>query len=263
MKKTYFIHNNFSKPYKVIVKDDSVSIYQEITNYSFSTNNSDVSVSNPKVVYSKKPLMNFENVKKIFIGKSLKNEMTTSSGSYGSKFDGNSILVNVKADDYIYIGHDIFSFKSFSEIIHYESPVGNNYVPYPYAIDIKNNYYLMIEDVVLINDTMKPKDKEQPYWYYYDLSSSIEKKIKIKEQPIKGFYIGGNKYDMSYYSRPHQDYDRIKKWKDFGDGMKFILKNKKEYKINRKEYIRIMKSYGKDNYFKHLKGYKLLYKFSY
>jgi hypothetical protein len=43
------------------------------------------------------------------------------------------------------------------------SPVGNNHVPYPYAVDDRNNVYLMIEDVVLESYTME----QDPYETYY------------------------------------------------------------------------------------------------
>ncbi len=41
--------------------------------------------------------------KKIFIGVSPKTYMTTNSGSYGSQFDGNSILTKTGKNTYIFI----------------------------------------------------------------------------------------------------------------------------------------------------------------
>ena len=65
--------------------------------------------------------------------------MTEYSGGYGDEFDGNSILVHISENKYVYIGSSIYSFESQAKIIRYISPVGNSDVPYPYAIDEKEN----------------------------------------------------------------------------------------------------------------------------
>ena len=200
--------------------------------------------------------MNLKNNNRIFIGKSVKNNMTKFSDGYGKEFDGNSILVNTKNNEYIYIGSEIFRFISYGEIKDYKSPVGNNDVPYPYCIDKDNNYYLMIEDVVINKDIHNFKG--DPYDYYYNLKNKLD--IEINNKKVKKFYIGDNIYNFSYNSRPHKDYDRISKWEDFGNGMKFILDNNEEYKIDRKEYIKIIKKIGKENNIRYLKRYKLLQK---
>ena len=229
MFKTYLIHDNGGRPFKIVIKDNNVSIFKK-KNYDETTND---------IIYSKKPIINLINIDDIFIGKSPKNEMTIFSGGYGKNFDGNSILVHIKNNEYIYIGSEIFSFNSFAEIIYYYSPVGNSDVPYPYAIDKKNNYYLMIEDVV-INKISNSFD--DPYNYYYNLDL-LPKKINGKQ--IKSFYIDDKKYNFPYNSRPHKNYDRISSWEDFGNGMKFILNSNEEYKIDREEYIKIIKKIGR------------------
>ena len=71
--------------------------------------------------------------------------MTKFSGGYGKFFDGNSILLKLSKNKYVYIGSVIYSFTSYNEITTFISPVGNSDVPYPYAIDEKNNYYLLLE----------------------------------------------------------------------------------------------------------------------
>ena len=71
--------------------------------------------------------------------------MTKFSLGYGEKFDGNSILLKLSKNKYVYIGSLIYSFNAYNEITTFISPVGNNDVPYPYAIDEKNNYYLLSE----------------------------------------------------------------------------------------------------------------------
>ena len=242
MVKTYLIHDNGGRPFKVLI-NEYVSIYK----YKGYNEKAD------KRIYSKKPIIILKNIENIFIGKSHKNEMTKNSGGYGSDFDGNSILINVKNNEYIYIGSEIFRFYSFSDIIDYKSPVGNNDVPYPYAIDKENNYYLMIEDVVI---NKKSTNFDDPYNYYYNLKLSTPEEINGKK--IKFFYIGNKKYNFSFNSRPHKNYDWISKWEDFGEGMYYILEDNEKYKIDRKEYIKIIKKIGRDNNIRHLKGFKML-----
>ena len=78
---------------------------------------------------------------KSFVGKSPINNMTKYSGGHGKKFDGNTILLQKNKNTYFLIYASIEEFKVFNdEIIKFVSPVGNNDVPYPYAIG-KNNIY--------------------------------------------------------------------------------------------------------------------------
>ena len=79
--------------------------------------------------------------------------------------------VKIKDNEYVFIGSEFFSFQSLSEIHTFVSPVGNNDVPYPYAIDSNNNYYLLAENVVLTK-MLKPDDN--PYDYYYQYGIAIK-----------------------------------------------------------------------------------------
>ena len=57
----------------------------------------------------------YKNVKQIFIGKSSsQSEMARWSGGYGKKFDGNSILIEIKDKQYCYIGDLINEFTTKS-----------------------------------------------------------------------------------------------------------------------------------------------------
>jgi hypothetical protein len=119
MNKTYLIHDNGGRPFKVVI-NEYVSIYK-YKGYNEKTD---------KEIYSQKPIIILKNILNIFVGKSHKNEMTKFSLGYVHDFDGDSILIHVKNNEYIYIGSEIFRFYSFSDIVDYKSPVGNNDVPY-------------------------------------------------------------------------------------------------------------------------------------
>lgn len=120
-------------------------------------------------LYNKKPILVL-NYEKIFIGK---------SPEHGSKFDGNSIIVQINELEYVYIGESIYYFEAFSPIKNYVSSVGNSDVPYPYAIDTNGYYYLMIEDIVLTDYPYADNEDVDPYNYHYEGYS------KDKSTPLK------------------------------------------------------------------------------
>nr|QDY51676.1 hypothetical protein 1_61 [Mimiviridae sp. ChoanoV1] len=102
--------------------------------------------------------------------------MTVNSKSYGKEYDGNTILLQFKNNDCVFIGSRIFKFKAQSEIIEYVSPIGLNNVPYPYAIDKENNTYLPNEKIYIKG---LPKNEYNPYFYLeYD---EFEKKYINKK----------------------------------------------------------------------------------
>lgn len=143
--KYYLTHDNGGRSFAVFVHPNKVNIYNMNTkNQIFLPNGKDF------------------RYKKLFVGKSELNSMTEFSGGHGRHFNGNSILLDIGGNIYIYIGDEIYAFKTHSKILSYHSPVGNNDVPYPYAIDRAGNVYLMIEKVIF-----EHQDDKDPYELYY------------------------------------------------------------------------------------------------
>ena len=129
----YFIHNNGDRPYLVYVNDD-VYVYESDDIYDYKK-----SVINNSKLYTK--LVKHYTPEKIFIGESPITKMTEFSAGYGPAFTGNTILLHIKEYNYIIISNTIEEFTTNNdEIIKYYSPVGNNDVPYPYAIGEKYLY---------------------------------------------------------------------------------------------------------------------------
>jgi hypothetical protein len=95
---------------------------------------------------------------RVFVGKS-----TNEDG--GDEEDGNSMLIE-RSNDYVFVGDKVFSFKPLEPIVQFFSPVGNNEVPYPYAVDGRGRTYLLNENVVLEPDFWR--DYDEPYEAYYD-----------------------------------------------------------------------------------------------
>ncbi len=187
----------------------------------------------------------------IFVGKSDKNKMTEYSDGYGASFDGNTILLKMNDTTYIYIGGKMFSFTASNLIVSYHSPVGNNDVPYPYAIDSEKKYYLLTENVVL-NYTKELEDyiinHNDPYEYYYK-ASLITKDRGLGRKPlfhnnfnIIRFYIGRELYTMTYSSSPSKEFDRFTK--ELGNNVYIRDKNNIKHNISKQQYIEIMEDFG-------------------
>lgn len=92
-------------------------------------------------------------------------------------YDGNSILIELSDRKYMYIGGQIYTFKTQEKIADYRSPMGNSDVPYPFAIS-KNYYYIMLDGVYY---EKKLAQGEDPYGVYY---GHIKKVPKIQKNDI-------------------------------------------------------------------------------
>tara|TARA_Y100000768_G_scaffold375242_1_gene345853 strand:+ start:331 stop:1110 length:780 start_codon:yes stop_codon:yes gene_type:complete len=239
--KTYYTHDNGGRPFKVLIDNKKVYIYK-YKKYDEDTNT--FLYSEKSIKYEKK---NYFKCKNIFIGKSPKNPQTIFSGGYGSKFTGNSILLQITKNKYVFIGHIIFSFTSKSEIKKFTSPVGNNDVPYPYAVDVDGRYYLMIEDVIIHKITNIKKYDNDPYDFYYKnyTLTDSQKPTTSNILNIKEFYIGDKQYNYSYNPSPSLDFNRISSRDDYGNGMKIIYMDGSEELLTKKRYVQLNKKIGK------------------
>ena len=100
-----------------------------------------------------------------------------------SAFPGNSILVHVSKDTYIYIGETIYKFSTSDKIKEYISVIGNSDVPYPFAIGQTNTY--IMNDKVYIPNT-KRNDKNPYQQYYEDNTIGITFKTSpVGKKPFK------------------------------------------------------------------------------
>ena len=227
--KTYFIHDNYARPFKVEIKGNIVNIFSKVNENDYQ-------------------LLTSFTPQKIFIGKSPKNPMTLYSGGFGKKFDGNSILLHLDSDIYVYIGENIFSFHSLFPIKYYVSPVGNNDVPYPYAIDSNNNYYLLIEQVILSH--LPKKYESTVYDYYYDASliTTDRSYIPPKKPFLKNFtninkwFVGNEQYTLKYTPFPSIEYDRSVK-----PNLTMYITTKtnpNKKKLTKQQYTKLMIDFG-------------------
>jgi hypothetical protein len=174
--KSYFTHYNGGRPYLVYIykkgTQQYVSIYKfDETKYEYSDN-----VYENKKLYIT-PVFDFKP-QNIYVGKSPKTKITTLSDGYGPEFDGNTILLDM-GNKFIFIINEIieFNLEKNARIKKYVSEVGNSDVPYPYIVDDKNNYYLLIDLKILLN----LETKDNPYMLYYLNKEELNvKKLKHK-----------------------------------------------------------------------------------
>jgi len=197
---------------------------------------------------------NTEEIKyeQIFIGESPLNEMTKFSGGHGDQFKGNSILLKINENKYMFIGGEKYSFNALSDIVRFVSPVGNNLVPYPFAEDKNGDIYLMVEKVMMLS--VKGKiNIDDPYTYYYSHSlitsdmSFIPPKLPKIDFGIKICYIDDELVTLTYTPEPSGNYDRIT---NNGKSRMFIVDSDNDiFLFSKTDYICLIRKVGGANGF--------------
>lgn len=134
-KKCYLTHNNGGRPYLVSIDRDRFTVHAipSRTHYILDKDVSRHDGRNHWMYID--PIIPRTKYIKIWIGRSPKNKMTKFSGGFGRLFNGNSILIQISDTKYMFVGQEIFEFHTKYPIVSFLSPVGNNDVPYPFAID--------------------------------------------------------------------------------------------------------------------------------
>lgn len=220
---SYLTVSNDGMPFRVDISDDVVEVFYQCTRCS-----------------TYKPV-------KVFIGKSPLTVMTRASGAHGPEYDGNTILLYMGDLTYIYIGDRIQSFKAKSEIVSYLSEVGNNDMAYPYAVDDKENVYLIIEKVIV------PLLSSDPYAWYYKMSEMTphepltETEIrKWKKTNILKFYVGIRQLNL----RCGKEYE------DGSKNPRFYIVTKESYpnkiRLSKEDFARLMDAHRKSIGVEHL-----------
>lgn len=224
--KSYNILDNGGHPFQVVITPSTVLIYKQDNN-----------------IREKDPTLTF-HPQRVFIGKSPKTRMTEFSGAYGPEWDGNSILLLLKDKTYVYIGAEIYEFKAMSPITKFVSPVGNSAVPYPYAVDEQDNYYLMIEDVIMLNR----QRMTDPYDVYYDYEEK-EGKSDLKGHRIVAQYTN-QRWGLDYTVDAGKTYDlltengKMKMYFVDDEGVKLL--------VNKSQYVQFFKDWAKKLNYKNL-----------
>lgn len=163
----YHTHNNGFISFQVSINLDGIFIYLY----------DEESESESDISYYSNPLIKITDFMGYWYG------FDTS----GYNYHGNSILVKIKDNDYIFIGHYMYEFSTDEEIIDYISPVGHSDVPYPIAYSHDNIYFMC--DHKYINKThfkidIDVDNAEMIYAEYYDVPRELQNEFK-NYKPLK------------------------------------------------------------------------------
>ena len=151
-KKTYKILDNGGTPYVVEITPTTVCIED----------------NKGKEIYE-------TPYKKVFLGEGRLTDAIYRKGS--------SILACIKENHYVYIGSEIYSFRTTEPIVAYESPVGSSSVPYPYAVGEEYTYFMLDKEKVP-NLLLDPKKDAYGQFYGYTVSKKEEAMIEKKKTPF-------------------------------------------------------------------------------
>ena len=138
--RTFYTHHNGNRPYKVDVNRKLVKIYTLPKDFPFD--------KIPKGSEYTVLVKTYDNIKRVFIGNSVPGDdmyLSYRNNSKKAKKEGrgNSLLLQITKNKYVFVGHIIVEFSTKEQIKEYHSMIGNNDVPYPLAIG-KDNIYFMI-----------------------------------------------------------------------------------------------------------------------
>jgi hypothetical protein len=182
--KHYDIHDNFGRPFRVVVSDhgangNKVAIYKDINTGTLKE----------EADYSK--LIKELTVKEVYIGKSTGNARGADHRpDQAHIFVGNSILLHVSGNKYIHIGSSIYEFEMEDKVEQYFSMVGRNDVPYPVLLGTENVYFMLEGDHCYLPRDMLPADLTKAQWedcytYFYGWTNPVDGQRRTDQERKK------------------------------------------------------------------------------
>jgi hypothetical protein len=140
MTKSYEIHDNGGRPFRVEIQGKEVILFKNMDTYKL-VDGKFTTISNPE-----KQIKQF-TADTIFVGK--KSPQGGYDGLKPKEAEGNSLLLEV-GSKYVYIGSEIYEWTPVKgDVVEaYYSNIGNSDVPYPYAIG-RTHIYIMLDKVAV------------------------------------------------------------------------------------------------------------------
>lgn len=213
MSKSYKIHDNWARTFEVMMTPNQKIHLLLPTNKAMSSYSVHVyRLSDDDNHNRVKTVLTIEDAI-VFVGSSPKMPMTEFSGGWGDRFEGNTALIRDMAQNVYYMvwaGIDKFTLPDDTFIVDYVSPVGNNDVPYPYAIDNKHNVYLAHGHTILLNGEQRLIGNTQSGVPYYTTLWDMAK------HPFSQYFTLYDPHDNEHMidtwsSNPACQYDRFVK----------------------------------------------------
>lgn len=160
----YHTHDNRGRPFRVTVEAQTVKVHQLLG--GLWENGAE---------YGVEPVHSWECLR-IMIGQSTGNDLVNTF-DHGPQCDGNSILLELE-NRYVFIGHEVYEFTPTDTILRFSSPIGNNDVPYAYAVGTQYSY--------LLSDALMIPNEEVPIW---DLNPYEEGFRELKREEYFSKYL--------------------------------------------------------------------------
>lgn len=248
--KVYYTHYDDEKPYKIIYKKPNVYIYQ-----------------NEKTDIG---LIGKFKINRILLGKdSSENIDLNILNPYDSAHfkKGNTLLLDLGKNEYLYVGEHIFKFKSLDKIIEYFSPIIDIYHIYPYAIDRTGNVYeLSTLNVIKYHPNLKqemsfnnqkggvifPHDYFIKNYVFKKDGNSIPTIYECFPE-IKEYYIDDKKFTPLPTKNPTEDYTNLTKF-----GQMYVVYKKDMHLLN---LIKYKTPFSKTDYIKLINRYNQILNF--
>lgn len=213
---TYKIYNNDKKPFKVNVdRNNNIA-------YVFNKQNNK---------FAEYHILEYK-FKDIFLGKELE----------AREYDGNTIIIHLDYNIYVFIGPKIFVFESLYPITDFFSPIGNSNVPSPFAIDQMGNCYLMLQYIVISNVSNK-FIYDDPYDYYYNNTTIKSFEYENNIYDINGWmFYGDNRFYFSHHIMPEKHWDiEMTEYSRIG----YLDSNNDYHSLDKESYCKINNDYSK------------------
>jgi hypothetical protein len=162
--RSYEIHDNGGRPFRVDIQGKDVAVWKNMNTFRF------IDGKYTEITHPPKQILQIK-ADEIFIGKKSPSPHGSYDGLSAKEAEGNSILLRT-GDRFVYIGHDISAFAAMpgDTIKAFYSDIGNNDVPYPYAVG-KDYIYIMLDKVAVDIDFFDLH--EHIYTQYYDADVRI------------------------------------------------------------------------------------------
>lgn len=165
--KCYDTVDNGASPFRVCVNGPSVSIYKRSDHVA--------------------KLVRTVSVKKVYLG--------------GKQSEiGNSIVLHLSGNKYMFIGHEIYEFEMEDDVDAYFSLIGNSDVPYPVLLGTKYVYFMLDHCYIprtSFSPSMKKSDWKNAYQRFYGfvnpMTGEKQSTDNMKGKKMKGFHIVSKK----------------------------------------------------------------------
>jgi hypothetical protein len=183
----YAIHDNGGRPFLVYVNDRKDVVIYKI----------DEKVILPEIWFKEEDVDNWpfytekvrewKRVQRIFVGDDADCSLECPNVK-GSFCLGNSILLEISPQCYVFIGEWIYSFMSSEPITKYHSPLFNNDVPMPVA-ESKTKYFFMVDHLWMKKKDFKKSEESRGDLYYDFYGHGGVTQNKNKQIPFDRYQV--------------------------------------------------------------------------